>query len=411
MINLPALLTLILAKTWLLSAGPVAPAGDSAPLATEGSSLQTAIESASSGDTLFLTQGLYEATPRPYSEPICGNCVEPLTEVKATVGLHICEKDLVIVGESRDSTVIVTNAGYGILFERSRDSRIANLSVTGGARDLDGNATDAAIVVKNSRLTAQNLNIIDNTNRIDTVVVGIGGIFGREGSEILILNNLISNNGWDGIALYRGASAVIADNVIDGGRGAGIGITWDATAIVYRNRISGYWKGIGTFGDSWAVVKNNAVFDNLGWGIITTGNAEMEVTNNVIFHNGNCGFAVWEETARGRLRNNIIVGNGWREEWVCPGVGVWMNTDLDDFPVLYNNVWNNHAGDYENVPDQSGLNIKISEDPAFQGEGNFILTRGSPCTDSGDTLIIDIDGTRSDMGIYGGPLAATDRGR
>ena len=220
-----------------------------------------------------------------------------------------------------------------------------------------------------------------------------------------MLNNLIRNNGWDGVALYRGASAVIADNVIQDGRGAGIGITWDAVALVYRNRVSGYWKGIGAFGDTWVSVRNNAVLDNLGWGIIATGRAHMEVVNNVIYRNGNCGFAVWEETARGKLKNNIIVENGWREEWVCPQVGVWLNTPMESFPVHYNNVWNNAAGNYQGLDDQTGLAGNISQDPLFIDEMSFALQLGSPCLDAGDSVVVDADGSRSDIGITGGPLA------
>jgi parallel beta-helix repeat protein len=347
--------------------------------------------------------GTYEAMADAYRESICGNCVEPLTYVDATVGFHIHGKALTLVGEERDSTILVTNAGYGVFFDESYGSRITNLTVTGGKRDPDGNATDAAIVVKNSRLTVENLRIADNTDRIDTVVVGIGGVFGREGSEIVITGNIVSNNGWDGVALYRGSSAVISDNIIRTGRGAGIGITWDSDALVYRNSISDYWKGIGAFGQTFVSVRNNAVFDNLGWGIVATGRTHMEVINNVIHHNGNCGFAVWEESARGLLKNNIIASNGWREEWVCPGVGIWSHASLDDFPIGWNNVWDNAAGNYAGIPDLTGFGGNMSSDPLFEGKGSFTLRPLSPCIDTGDTLIIDSDGTRSDMGLFGGP--------
>ncbi|MCK4357570.1 MAG: right-handed parallel beta-helix repeat-containing protein [Candidatus Cloacimonetes bacterium] len=369
--------------------------------------LQTLIDNTNSGDTLFLKNGIYEATPKSIIEKICGNCVEPLTDVQATVGFYIKGKSIKIYGENPDSTILITNAGYGILFENSYDSYISNLTVTGGIRDPDGNATDAGIVVKNSRVTIENVHIVNNTHRIDTVVVGIGGVFGREGGELFILNNIIRNNGWDGVALYRGATAVIADNIIETGRGAGIGITWDAGAIVYRNRISGYWKGIGTFGESRAVVRNNAVFNNLGWGIIATGNAYMEVLNNVIYHNGNCGFAVWRESTRGILKNNIIAKNGWKDEWVCPCVGVWMNTSLENFSIEYNNVWDNSAGNYEGIDDQTDKNGNISQNPQFINSNSFRLNPESPCINSGDPIIIDSNGTRSDIGIYGGPLGNT----
>jgi len=398
------LIVIVLAKMWVITPENIVLSDSASGSRPTDNAFQAVIDNAQAGDTLLLKPGRYEATPRPYREAICGNCVDPLTEVNATVGFHISGKPLVIIGEDQDSTVLVTNGGYGILFENSYGSYIGNLTVTHGIRDPDGNATDAAFVVKNSRVTIENVRIVANTHRIDTVVVGIGGIFGREGAELLIFNNIIRNNGWDGVALYRGATAVIADNVIENGRGAGIGITWDATAIVYRNRISGYWKGIGAFGNSWVVVRNNAVFDNLGWGIIATGNSYMEVMNNVIYHNGNCGFAVWEETARGILENNIIVKNGWKEEWVCPGVGIWMNTAIEKFPIVHNNVWNNTAGNYEGINDQTNLNGNISQDPLLEDDQSFRLKPGSPCIDAGAPEIIDPDGTRSDMGGFGGPL-------
>lgn len=404
MVKAFGLIFIVLAKIWVVTPENIVLSDSGSGFPTTDNAFQTVIDNAQAEDTLLLKPGRYEALPKPYREAICGNCVDPLTEVNATVGFHISGKPLVIIGEDQDSTVLVTNGGYGILFENSYGSYVGNLTVTHGIRDPDDNATDAAFVVKNSRVTIENVRITNNTHRIDTVIVGISGIYGREGAELLIFNNIIRNNGWDGVALYRGATAVIADNVIENGRGAGIGITWDATAIVYRNRISGYWKGIGAFGNSWVVVRNNAVFDNLGWGIIATGNAYMEVINNVVYHNGNCGFAVWEGTARGILKNNIIARNGWKEEWVCLGVGVWMNTALEKFPIVYNNVWNNTAGNYEGINDQTNLNGNISQDPLLEDDQSFRLKPGSSCIDAGDPEILDPDRTRSDMGGFGGPL-------
>ncbi|MEO0184933.1 MAG: right-handed parallel beta-helix repeat-containing protein [candidate division WOR-3 bacterium] len=366
--------------------------------------LDSVFMGAKTKDTVFIKKGVFSARAEPYIEKICGNCVEPLTEVKTTTGFHIKGKSLVIIGEKRDSTILITNAGYGLLFEDCEGIYLSNLTITGGKRSPDGNATDAGIVVKNSKVIVNNVGVIDNIHRIDTVVVGIGGIFGREGAEIYINNCYIYNNTWDGIALYRGASAVITDNIIKKGRGAGIGITWDANALAYRNFISEYWKGIGCFGNSSAVVMNNAVYDNLGWGIIATGSSYMKVINNVIYHNGNCGFAVWDSNATGVFENNIVADNGWKEEWVCPCVGAWMNGVSEKFPIRFNNFWNNKAGNYQGMDDQTGINGNISVDPKFDGM-TFILKKDSPCIDSGDTLIIDLDGSRSDMGMYGGPRA------
>ena len=364
--------------------------------------LQTAIDQAADGDTLRITPGIYEAESHPYPEILCGNCDNHVTEVTATRGFLIENKSLVIIG-SGDSTVLVTNAGYGMLFLNSSNSTIMRLKITGGKRDLDGNATNAAIVAKYSRVTVTDCLIADNIDRPEEVVVGIGGVFGREGAELFIIGNRFFNNGWDGIALYRGATAVIADNDINGGRGAGIGITWDAKALVYRNTISNYWKGIGAFGASRAIVTNNLVKDNLGWGIIATGTAYMDAANNVVAKNGNCGLAIWSDECTGRFANNIVTDNGWREEWVCPRVGLVNYGYTKNFIISCNNIFNNNEGEYRNMPDYTDRFGNISVDPMFTDEDDYHLQSGSPCIDTGDLEITDPDGSRSDMGLYGGP--------
>jgi hypothetical protein len=368
-------------------------------------SLVDAIANAEAGDEIYLFPGTYEADPGSFQENLCGNCLEHQTTVNATVGFHIKDKPLKIRGINVDSVTLVTGAGYGILFDHSWGSKISNVTITGGKRDPDGNATDAGIVVKYSHVTIETCKIINNDHQLDSVVVGIGGIFGRESSEIIARYNLIENNGWDGIALYRGASAMITDNVINKGRGAGIGITWDSKATVMRNRISNFWKGIGTFGNANAVVTNNIVFDNQGWGIIATGFSMMEVRNNVIARNGNCGFAAWSEDARGYLKNNIIAFNGWKEEWVCPCVGVWMNDKLANFPVSYNDVYENKAGNYLGMPEWTGKYGNLSVDPQFVDSLDFHLQETSPLRGMGDPYYTNSDGSRSDMGAYGGQNA------
>jgi len=368
-----------------------------------GSNLQAVIDYASDGDTILIGEKTVEANPVDFIDSLCGNCAEQRTPVKARYGFIVKDKSLHIIGSDRNKSIVRTNAGYGIFFLDSPNSAIENLTITRGKRDPDGNATDAAIVVRNSVLHARSLNIINNDHRIDTVVVGIGGIFGREGAELYIDRCDIANNGWDGIALYRGASAIVTDCLIKDGRGAGIGVTWDATCIAYRNIVSGYWKGIGAFGTSNVIARNNAVVDNLGWGIIATGEAFMDIDNNVVNHNGNCGVAPWSTGCRGRIINNIITNNGWRKEWVCPCVGVWNYGDWAKWEFVYNIVWNNKEGNYRDIWDQTDLNGNLSIDPKFIGEGIFLLKEDSPAINAGHLETSDIDGSRSDIGLYGGP--------
>lgn len=368
-----------------------------------GSDLQAVIDYAADGDTIIIGDKTVTADPVGFTDSLCGNCTDPKTAVRAKYGFLIKDKSLHILGSDRKKSKLITGAGYGLYFVNSRNSSLENLTITGGKRDADGNATDAAVVARNSQIHIHSLNIVDNNNRLDSVVVGIGGIIGREGAELYISKCDIVNNGWDGIALYRGASATVTDCLIKDGRGVGIGVTWDATCIAYRNIISGYWKGIGAFGTSWVVAHNNTVINNLGWGIIATGKAYMDIANNIVNHNGNCGIAPWSTESRGRIINNIITNNGWRKEWVCPCVGVWNYGDWAKWEFSHNIVWNNKDGNFRDIWDQSDLNGNMSKDPRFRGASSFLLKDDSPAIGAGHPEIFNIDGTRSDIGLYGGP--------
>ena len=368
--------------------------------------LQSLINNAKNGETIILKAGIYEAEPTEYIEELCGNCLEHQTTVHGTKGFVIKDKTVHIKGEDREKVILKTNAGYGVLFINSPHSSVSNVTIGGGIRDTSGDATNGAVVLRYSKVRIFDCIISNDTVRKSNLpVVGICGIVLRESSEAIIRNNIIRNNSWDGIALYRGAVAYIMDNIIENGRGAGIGITWDACAIVLRNRVSGYWKGIGTFGTSTAIVKNNAVFDNLGWGIVIAGNSHMLCENNVITRNGNCGIAPWcdsLETATAVITNNIITENGWRNQWVCPGVGLWMNADSSRFKFAYNNVWNNTAGDFEGISNLSGINGNTSVDPFFKSKYDFGLQSRSPLLYTGNPAITNPDGSQSHIGIDGG---------
>jgi len=366
--------------------------------------LQDAINAANSGDTLILTPGTYEAEPVQFIDALCGNCEEHRTPHWASYGFLVQGKSLHIVGSGTDETILVTKAGYGIFVDDCAEVEITNLAITGGIRDTSGMATDAGIVVRNSRVAVKNCWIRDNTEYPDSIIVGIGGVMGREGAELYVIGNRITNNTWDGVALYRGATATIADNEIRQGRGAGVGITWDATATVIRNRVSHFWKGIGSFGATRVICKNNLVFDNLGWGIIATGTSYMDCANNLIFRNGNCGFGLWGKEAKGRMTNNVIAANGWRKEWVCPQVGVWNYGHPLQFPMTYNVLWDNVAGDWRDMPDYTDEYGNVHADPLWDTL-TFVPQPESPLIDTGDPELTDPDGTPSDIGIYGGPQA------
>jgi hypothetical protein len=298
--------------------------------------LQRAIARMGGTGTLDIGPGHYVLEPSAYTDPSCGNCEDPAESVPATLGVRISGSGLVLRGAHRDSVIIETRAGYGLLFEDCEHCVLSGVTITGGIRDDDGRATSAGIVVRRSSLVIEDCHIRDNVGDSATVartVVGIAGIAGREGADIEVRNCALTRNSWDGIALYRGARARISDNVIDGvdrasgariggGRGVGIGMTWDAQATVERNLVTRYWKGIGAFVHADADIRENIVEDILTWGIALWGPADAtpgaRIERNVVYRTGACGVYIARPPgggAPGTLLDNVIVRTGLDERY------------------------------------------------------------------------------------------------
>ncbi len=397
--------------------------------------LQYAIDAAADGDTLALAEGTFAAAPTDAVDPTCGNCDDATfrTDIDVTVGFRVEGKAVHLVGASRGNTVLETGAGYGLLFEDAGSSSVENLTITGGVRDADPLATDAAIVVRRTTLRVHRVDLRDNDDLYDgepDPVVGVMGIAGREGAVLTVTASRVINSSWDGITLYRSdpddpgsePSATLVGNVVgcdflcvsQGGRGVGVATTWDSSAVVVNNEIHDYWKGLGAFGESRIVATNNVVRDQVGWGVIADGTAELIAVNNVIADNGTTGLAAWSSTSRGDFTNNLVTGNGWSaDEWVGKRTGVWMNAP-DSFTFAFNDVWGNQTEDVcsggfpggaDCTPlDFDGVDGNFSADPLVDPE-TWAPEAGSPLIDAGDPAIDDADGTRSDVGVHGGPDA------
>ncbi len=397
--------------------------------------LQVALTEAPAGATLLIHAGTYSAKAVAYNDPTCGNCSDADYNkgAVATRGFLVTGKGLHLVGEGPQKTVLKTNAGYGLLFDNAGNSSVRQLKVTGGKRDADGKATDAGIVVRKTTLFVQRVSVSGNDDLYSgsqpDPVVGVGGIFGREEARLTIVDSVIEDNSWDGIALYRGMPKKTGSGpratvrncrigctgkcISTRGRGAGIGATWDSYLEAEGNVIHHYWKGIGTFGTSRAVIENNVVRDQHGWGIVASGSSVMHATNNVVLRNGTTGMAAWSSGVSGSFVNNIVTGNGVAStEWVGKKTGVWFNASATAFKLSYNLVYGNKDNDVckGGTPGGAactaikydGVNGNINKDPMFVSASDFHLKKGSPAKDKGDPKIKDKDGSRSDMGVFGG---------
>ncbi len=146
-----------------------------------------------------------------------------------------------------------------------------------------------------------------------------------------------------------------------------------------------------------AIIKNNCIVSNGQNGITSDHNycgvvTTSSIVNNVIASNNNDG--VYSDKGVS-LANNIIINNG--------GYGIHACSTINS----YNNIFANTSGSYSGVSAGTG---DISQNPVFVDatNGNYTLQSTSPCRNAGSPGIADNDpdGTRNDMGAFGGPDAA-----
>jgi hypothetical protein len=335
---------------------------------------------------LRLAPGVYRLTARPGTDATCGNCQDPDQPVLMSYGLRVSGRKVRIVGPAGpasppgDEAVIHTSAGYGVFFVDCQECAIERVTITGGERDADSNATSGAIVVARSSVAVRGTRITGNIGDAGVIarsVVGIAGIVGREGARLEIEGNRIVQSSWDGIALYRGAEAVIRDNVIDGvdkargveaggGRGVGIGVTWNARATIEGNLVKRYWKGIGVFVDASATVRRNIVEDVLTWGIACWDAAQgapvAAIADNLIYRTGACGASIQRERpagqgeAPGRFAGNILVETAQdprydAPEHYCEQTALAVHAAPEEFAIT-GNLFHGNRRVSDALPDQ-----------------------------------------------------------
>ena len=299
-------------------------------------------------------------------------------------GGEIEVKNLKIVGFKKDPDECFPNdatqacsRGFGIILELTAKATIQN-------NQIRGNQETGINLAFSSQATIQNNQISGNSR----------GIVLFDFFQATIQNNQISWNQLYGIVLFDSSQATIQNNQISGNQSSGIILQGFSQATIQNNQISGNrMDGIYLADSSQAKIINNSLYKNkiAGIDIYQCGdlNPSVEAKNNIITHtekntDGTFGFGIG-----GRCLHD-------------PG-------KLDNDTFAYNLIWGNE-GDNTNCGGEElceNFTGRINADPKFVNAegGDFHLQPGSPAINSGDPNIKDPDGSRSDMGVYGGPGA------
>lgn len=174
-------------------------------------------------------------------------------------------------------------------------------------------------------------------------------------------------------------NVVEMDHVVEGGI---IGFT------IKNSQENGNFAGIKMTGSQTPVIAN-CIIRNNKHGMFIAGDVRAFIANNLVRDNSHNGIRI-SGSSQSVIINNILMNNQ---------VGLEANGQ----PVKisgFNDVWSN-AKNYHDIEAGEGA---ISEFPDFVNADvdNFRLSEFSPLIDAGHYEIPDTNGTRSDIGVYGG---------
>jgi hypothetical protein len=328
---------------------------------TSSDSIQKCINICNSGDTIYVGSGTYKE------------------QVQMTPGVAL-------LGYGIDSCIIDTRS---IVIEpfwainMSRECIVKNFYIKVSDNNIGGG------------INLHDFNSLVENNKIEGCSVGI--VFGSSSS--IIKNNIISNFNDVGVLIISTSFnyyPVVDNNLIlapSPSNTIGINVSINSRPTIKNNIIfldGAYASGYAGGGSDSTWVYNNLVVANrLYIGFDNSIVPTFEYGNAVIGNGTGVGFTAENKNI---LKNNIAVN---LQKGFSKG-------NANNPVIKYNDAWGNGTMDYFSfTPDSTNLSI----DPMFVNDSSdFHLQMFSPLIDKGDPTILDKDGTRSDIGIYGGPF-------
>ena len=352
---------------------------------TAADSIMSAINISVFGDTIYVASGVYK---------------EKIVMIPG----------LTLIGSGMDSCIINTkefNHPIGFASVTLADSAtFKNFQVI-----VANNAIASAVRSENTTGTIESSKLMD----------GYYGSF-ISGSSTTIQNCIISNCEI-GIQLFNSPSLVKKNNINNVTRGIIITAFYDTyKPLVERNIITAQIQGILREYGTKPTIRNNIIYltADFATGYQGGDNDTTWLYNNLIIAaDGLAHTRGLTNTIRPTYNlNNFLIGSFGSVAINVENFNIIENNNVmnspggigqgpgDDAEILkYNNSWNNGVNYGGFTPDTTNLSVDpmvVNEDTT-QGELDFHLQMYSPLIDAGDPGILDVDGSRSDIGLWGGP--------
>ncbi len=244
---------------------------------------------------------------------------------------------------------------------------------------IDGGKKDGDVVVGANDTVIEGFTIRNSGSRGKSADDMDSGIKIDNASMAVLNNKIVNNNA--GILLFHGLTSLIANNVIEKNERFGIYMLY-----------------------STPFVENNIVYENKVYGIYCTGSKPM-IADNTIVDNPT---GIYTEVTSSVVKNNIFANSKTLGFQIVESPRDQKGVE----PYLsYNLYWKN-SHDLSNANKMDG---DVEKDPMFMdmAKGDFRLKSGSPAINAGDpdSKYNDADGSRADVGAFGGPYAMITAGK
>ena len=345
---------------------------------TASDSIQKCINICNFGDTVYVANGVYKEN-------------------------LVINTAISLIGSSMDSTVIDGTGLADLTIVVNTNIFISNFHICGKGFNL----TNSCIIWA----TVQNSIINVSKCKMGESSTGIGCV-----SATLFASDLVMYSLFKGFVLLsslnndyniKRCNIVLSD---EGSRCIDVGYAANSNFFIYNNimlsdAIYGSYYGIYLGAIKRIHLFNNVIgrfLVNINFGdIIDT----AFIYNNLSLYKGSRGLSgdgsIYTENDLTVIKNNIFKEN---DDSAVRGFPPYVNLDYNLFWENQNDLYGLSYGDSDIVADPMFVKDTI---PTSNGNYDFHLQKYSPAIDKGDPNILDLDGSRSDIGMYGGPFGET----
>jgi parallel beta-helix repeat protein len=346
-------------------------------------SIQSAIDAANPGDTVFVYSGTY-------SENVNVN------------------KMINLIGEDKDLTVVDGGGTGDVVHVTSNWVNVTGFTFTNGGSgagevgiELD-NVNNCSVIFNNCTDSYYGIYLYrsdDNDIQNNTVVYNRYGISIHQSQDNYVFNNTAHDNILDGITMPSSYYNTIDENTVYYNGQQGISATGDYNTIKNNLIYGTHYHGVALYpGCDYNKVEFNTIYGAMSSGIRVDGSDYNSIENNVAYNN------LYGSWARRNSNHNIYKDNKFYNNI---DYGIYLHSAKDN--IIHNNIIYGHLLDGIRVAKASGywdpVNNTITNNTIFNNGRRGISLEYSDHTVKNNTVYGSTG--LSSSGIYGNTVTNT----